>query len=373
MKIYNVINKIYGLGNNDFDYEAVYESGRTAGYDSGYTDAYEKCHHDYSKDALTFEILSAGTIQFTGSGQITPIMYSLDNGLTWQTFPMQINVSPGDVIKFKGNNTTYSGNTFMGSSARFKAYGNIMSLVQSDGFEELDTLTGEGMFRNFLRNTGIYDAENLVLPATQLASSCYAFMFAECHNLITAPELPATELTYACYSGMFSGTSLTTAPELPATSLTESCYSEMFNSCTSLTKAPELPATTLAKYCYIFMFVGCTSLTKAPELPATTLATSCYSHMFDGCTSLTKAPTLPATELTGTCYLYMFLNCLNLNYVKCLAREIPEWPDVSWAQQTEGWLLGVSQTGTFVKNPDLSDWPTGESGIPEGWTVVDAE
>lgn len=49
MKIYNVINKIDGLGNNDFDYEAVYNSGYTAGYGSGYTQAMEECQEEDSE------------------------------------------------------------------------------------------------------------------------------------------------------------------------------------------------------------------------------------------------------------------------------------------------------------------------------------
>ena len=45
MKIYNVIQKIDGLGNNDFDYEAVYNSGYTAGYETGYAEAMEECQN----------------------------------------------------------------------------------------------------------------------------------------------------------------------------------------------------------------------------------------------------------------------------------------------------------------------------------------
>jgi hypothetical protein len=44
------------------------------------------------------------------------------------------------------------------------------------------------------------------------------------------------------------------------------------------------------------------------------------------------------------------------------------------------WLHGVAATGTFTKAKDAV-WPTntfftennGESGIPSGWTVVDAQ
>ena len=67
---------------------------------------------------------------------------------------------------------------------------------------------------------------------------------------------------------------------------TDGCYGYMFFDCTNLTTAPELPATTLAEICYYAMFQGCTNLTKAPELPATTLKSNCYSFMFNGCTAL---------------------------------------------------------------------------------------
>lgn len=93
--------------------------------------------------------------------------------------------------------------------------------------------------------------------------------------------------TVQCYSYMFFNcTNLTTAPELPATTLAESCYGNMFEKCRSLTSPPKLPATTLADYCYEGMFLDCNNLTTAPELPAVTLNAGCYSNMFSGCRRL---------------------------------------------------------------------------------------
>ena len=130
----------------------------------------------------------------------------------------------------------------------------------------------------------------------QMAYRCYSYMFSNCQNLTSAPELPATTLAEGCYMGMFNGsTSLTSAPELPATTLAERCYSNMFWGCTSLTTAPKLPATTLAGSCYYLMFYNCTSLTVLPELPATTLRLRCYSYMFDGCTMLKVSETQDST------------------------------------------------------------------------------
>ena len=206
------------------------------------------------------------------------------------------------------------------------------------------------------------------LPATTLADWCYSGMFAGCISLTAAPELPVTILTDGCYQDMFTGcTSLTAAPELPAMKLTDNCYSGMFNSCTSLTTAPELPAMTLTDNCYSDMFNSCTSLTTAPELPATTLAKGCYSNMFMRCKSLTTAPELPATELVNNCYNSMFRECTSLNYIKCLATN------VFTNDYLYKWVDGVSSTGTFIKHPNKTSWTAGESGIPTGWTVTNAE
>ena len=142
----------------------------------------------------------------------------------------------------------------------------------------------------------------------------------------------------------------------------------LFYGCTNLVSAEHLilPATTLKLYCYYSMFNGCTSLTTAPKLPATTLTNWCYAYMFYGCTSLTTAPELPATTLTASCYNGMFNRCSSLNYIKCLAT------DISAASCTSNWVLLVSQNGTFVKDPNMSSWTTGTSGIPSGWTVQNA-
>ena len=91
--------------------------------------------------------------------------------------------------------------------------------------------------------------------------------------------------------------------------------------------------------------------------------------MFMDCTLLTTAPELPATTLADSCYNAMFQRCSNLNNIKMLAT------DISATNCLTGWVGDVSSTGTFVKNPALSEATIGRgnSGIPNGWTVVDAE
>lgn len=117
---------------------------------------------------------------------------------------------------------------------------------------------------------------------------------------------------------------------------------------------------------FCWLFSDCTGLTSAENLilPATTLTDSCYVGMFYDCTGLTIAPALPATDLAPFCYEYMFENCTSLNYIKCLATSLPNGCTLDWTR-------GVATTGTFVKNPNMASWPTGRSGIPSGWTVLD--
>ena len=155
------------------------------------------------------------------------------------------------------------------------------------------------------------------------------------------------------------------------TALLESCLYSLFQNCEWLIDAQNLvlPATTLVEECYSSMFYGCMNLVYAPKvLPATTLANGCYTDMFDGCTSLVTAPELPATTLADYCYGYMFYDCTSLNYVKAMFTT-----DISQNDSyTNGWLIDVSATGTFVGNAEaswLDNFTKSDSTVPEGWTI----
>ena len=185
-----------------------------------------------------------------------------------------------------------------------------------------------------------------------------------CNSMLVSDFDSGTSLSgydYVFYKLFYDCTSLTKAPLLPAKTLEYQCYTRMFSGCTSLTKAPLLPATTLPSNCYTRMFSGCTSLTKAPLLPATTLSNNCYVSMFSGCTSLTKAPLLPATTLSTNCYNGMFNGCTSLTEVRISATT-------TGFGSLDNWLADVSTTGDFYCDPNATIFPTGASGIPEGWT-----
>lgn len=306
------------------------------------------------KEPLTIEAVEDGEIYLCLETDLPePIYYRVNGGEKQKVMKMKedseneslmyttIALKTGDKVQLFSRNTSLnydyenSNGFYISFDTDCYVYGNVMSLISSDGnwkdnkeIKEPYALTSLFCYTSIVSHptrrlmlpatkltkdcysfmfagSSITDAPEL--PATQLAERCYIFMFSYCDNLKKAPELPATELADGCYSYMFwSCRGLTEAPELPATKLVDNCYEYMFCLCGSLTEAPELPATQLAENCYCFMFGSCVSLTKAPALPATTLAEGCYKYMFDGCEHLAEAPELPATTLKPSCYSGMF-------------------------------------------------------------------
>ena len=287
---------------------------------------------EYLSKYLTFEVLSPGTIEWRTSA-FTPssakkINYRINNG-EWveSVTPSGVSsvtntdaiifVSQGDIVEISGVGTNPTGGlmvAFFAGTARFKAYGNIMSLIGGDDFVGLKTITVYRAFANLFSDcVGLVDASNLRLPATTLSSNCYEQMFLGCTSLTMPPMM------------------------LPATTLPISCYSSMFKNCTALTNVPVILATTLEMRCCDSMFYGCTSITASPSLRVISLANYCFENMFYGCTSL--------------------------NYVIALFTDTPG------SNYTNNWLYGVSATGTFVKNSSATWDVSGSSGIPSGWTV----
>ena len=271
---------------------------------------------------LTLQAIDNGSINLTNKLEFKNLKYSKNNG---EKISAQdtINIEAGDIISFfaEGPENEDSTHLKIGCTSDCYIYGNIMSLLDPENFSTKTKIEKTYTFcQLFAGNEHIKNMSiELVLPATELAGSCYQSMFYQCTGITSAPALPATTLANYCYSQMFSGcTSLTAVPVLPATNLADSCYSSMFYGCTGLTTAPVLPATNLADLCYCSMFNGCTGLTTAPVLSATKLAVSCYSYMFYGCTGLTTAPVLPATNLADSCYSYMFYGCTGLTSAPAL-------------------------------------------------------
>ena len=292
-------------------------------------------------------IINTGNTPLTVSlNTNTPVSidYSLSTAKEWTT-STSIIVPSKTEVQLRSNlvpNDTYGIGTFNITGGSCEVKGNVMSLLYSDDFKNKTDLSDKPyafaklfngcvalthadklclpaiILSEFCYHYMFFDCSNLKsapeLPATTLAEQCYSYMFYSCAKLLKAPQLLATELAYGCYAYMFSFCiSMTNATELPATTLTDYCYCYMFYNCSDLISGPTiLPASVLTTKCYAFMFQGCTSLIKAPELQATTLLEGCYQNMFSDCTGLLQATELPATELTKNCYNSMFKGCVNL-------------------------------------------------------------
>lgn len=397
---------------------------------------------------LTFEIAGAGNIIYR-SKNLSGIQYR-KNKDTWiqintgSTTSTTISVSAGDVLEFRGDNNTYctideqvtdnlvftNHGWFENSSGcKFKLKGNIMSLLDSDGFSAMTQFpTGSEMtFGMMFSGCGVTDITNLslpntvctgcywylfascndltsvmsALPATTLAEACYAGMFSGCHNITEGPLLPATSLAEGCYTSMFSNcislqtatsaipatiipmgachsmffscTTLTASPALPATTVGDYAYENMFSSCVNLTTQPALPATTLGKGCYKFMF-ALTKITSVPTLNATTLKEECYCGMFHYCTGLTAVASLPATTLAVSCCTAMFRDCLNLASVP---NSLPATtlPNGCYQEMFKNTKIATAPTiaGTSVGQSSCEEMFKGCTAMTNGGSVLPAK
>ena len=257
-------------------------------------------------------------------------------------------ISQGDTIYVKSNR--YRGNLeggWLGEGLLINFYspgirynyksivkGNIMSLVYGDDFKEKYAFpqdTGKDVFGDLFRGY-IVDASELLLPATALTEGCYAGLFSS-SGTATAPSV---------YSRKILG-----IPSLPATQLAKSCYAHMFFCSELKCSPPALPATVLAKHCYSQMFSG-SDIVSAPVLPA---------------------PALPTDILFGEgAYNEMFRNCHNLSSIECYVTD----DDTAIPGNALLWTEDVAAEGTFTKKRG-TNWPTGENGIPDGWTVIEID
>lgn len=275
---------------------------------------YKPIPHDYSKDYFTIVSLVDNNeiyLQHGSSINGNNLSYSLD-GVTWTsiTFPNQ-----GMSVTITTLNT--------GEKVMFKGTNNCFcdsdyypDVIGANGYEDTDDFAGnfdvEGNIMSLI-NGDDFKTNNEFSSNTPRLVLGGIFQYTQIHsaeNLI----LPTTILTEECYRGMFQGSMLSIPPKvLPATTLGSGCYSGMFQE---------------------------TRITESPYIPNITYSNSI--NAFDS----------------------MFYSCYSLNRITCLVESsdtISNWY----------WVYDISQTGTFIKNPN-TQWTTGNSGIPSGWTVETA-
>ena len=182
---------------------------------------------DYSKEHFTLHMLEDGDMTlYVPSSYTTEPSYSVNEG-EWTTFTSNITLSlkSDDKVRVKCITGAYQrgSSTMFNVTGEYEVYGNVMSLLYGDNFEGQTTLTTQRSFYAlFSSQTTLKNAENLILPATTLASECYASMFDSCTSLTSAPVLPATKLVSYCYSCMFQGCSKLNKITMLATNISSS-------------------------------------------------------------------------------------------------------------------------------------------------------
>lgn len=85
---------------------------------------------------------------------------------------------------------------------------------------------------------------------------CFWGLFRDCKALKTPPLMPSMKLANNCYNTTYSGSGITEFPVLPATELAATCYGSMCYYCTDITGDLILPARTLITSCYSYMCSG---------------------------------------------------------------------------------------------------------------------
>ena len=224
-----------------------------------------------------------------------------------------------------------------------------------------------GMFQNC---TSLTTAPKIMATSFSTKQNCY-YMFKGCSALTAVYKLYVTNVgENSCREMYMDCTSLKNIPSdmlTLATTVGQNGCNGMFSGCTSLENTTDIGATAMAYASFAYMYKNCASLLSTPnELPATTLSSMCYRQMFYGCTSITEAPVLPALTLTSQAYQEMFDGCTHLAKIKMMATNI------SASNCLANWVRNVASIGTFIKNVDATWSTTGNSGIPNGWTVQTA-
>lgn len=137
-----------------------------------------------------------------------------DNSISWSAWTNITSSTAGTtvyptraLVQFRGDNARYgslplSYTTFSGSTF-YKAYGNLMSLIDSTGYTSATTISEQYAFNRFFAGTELDNAKHLVMPATTVPMHCYTSMFQGNTHLTSAPTLPAPTLTNSCYNEMF--------------------------------------------------------------------------------------------------------------------------------------------------------------------------
>jgi len=176
---------------------------------------------------LTLEAMEAGAVITFDNKATGPVTYKVNGGevqtiASGATGTITLE-NIGDKVEFFGDNKAYATSSYINCSNIYcykdcYVYGNIMSLVKSEGFENATTLENGYTFASFFRtNEHIKNKSgaDLLLPATTLAVSCYNLMFSGCSSLASitclATNISASDCTTDWLSGVAASGAFTKA------------------------------------------------------------------------------------------------------------------------------------------------------------------
>lgn len=169
-------------------------------------------------------------------------------------------------------------------------------------------------------------------------------------------------------TGTFNGLDISIPKELPKRFVILNNVSYMYANCANLTKVMNLSNIRKIDYAN-YMYSNCTSLTEVSDNNNVNEVNDCQ-YMYSGCTNLKTGMDLSKVKVikkpmyswisNGFCNMYN--NCSKLEEI--IAPNISVWD----TNKFTNWVKGVAANGTFYKPKGL-EIPTGNNGIPTGWTV----
>ena len=113
------------------------------------------------------------------------------------------------------------------------------------------------------------------------------------------------------------------------------------------------------------MFYDETNLRSAKHLilTASSVLYQAYSAMFTNCSNLVAGPIIAAETVLDRGCDGMFYGCAKLSYINTRFRT------TSSNNPLAQWVYHVASKGIFIKNVNATWTYTGDSGVPDGWTV----
>lgn len=277
---------------------------------TAYVEADNKVHYytdedvrDYSKEYFTIESLEDGNNVYwrttvNNSGLFKTIEISLDLGKTWNSYRSSFSdnlvatLNKGDKLWARGTNSAYgisTGCSHFELSKEYIVYGNIMSIIDKDNYQNNKTLTTSYPLNRQFQNSQIISAENLILPATTLTMGAYEYMFYNCKKLKIGPK------------------------ELVNSSGGNNVYNRMFYECTSLKTSPDIKRNKFESRDCTLMFYN----SGIEELKIQSDITIGYQSFYQICYICNKLKKIPDTlsilvNSSDGSFQQAFYNCINL-------------------------------------------------------------